>query len=219
MPDYLPASLFASVGAICATLALMERISSRRLPWLPTITALFSALCFASNYASARDSIRVDLLLTIPLVSLAGFIVGARAMLHPPAPARVVGTVLALGAGIVFAWCSWMLSRSTAEGARAMAAFEDGRRLYWNESIRCASNFATRFGPIPQGAQPCSGDLVVASRSAGAIRLRAGHQCPSRSLSALFAVQRHGGQDWLNRWRLGSNRWPTAPQPVKGIRD
>jgi len=166
MPELFPPLLFASVGLLCGLLALLEAKARRRSAWFSAIIALFSALCFVSNHAWARYAIRIDLLLTIPLVSLAGLIAGVRAMLRPPAAARVIGALLAVGGGIAFGWYTWAIARSSAENARAAAAFDEGRRLYWNETIRCEANFEKRFGPLRHSTQPCSGNLVVTARSA-----------------------------------------------------
>jgi len=49
-----------------------------------------------------------------------------------------------------------------------MALFDEGNRLYWNETIRCKENFEKRFGPLERRDDPCLGNLVVLSRSPNA---------------------------------------------------
>jgi hypothetical protein len=49
-----------------------------------------------------------------------------------------------------------------------MALFDEGTRLFWNETIRCQDNFDKRFGPFKRRDDSCLGDLVVLSRSPNA---------------------------------------------------
>jgi hypothetical protein len=80
--------------------------------------------------------------------------------------ARIVGAgILAIG-GITFAGFSWRAVKTTFEIQGLNKAFEQGHRLYWEETIRCAGNMAKRFGPIEQRDRPCHGNLVVTSRGA-----------------------------------------------------
>src|SRR5258708_5304936 len=63
---------------------------------------------------------------------------------------------------------SLAIHRSEVEGARTMALFDEGNRLYWNETIRCKDNFEKRFGPLERRDDPCLGNLVALSRSPNA---------------------------------------------------
>ena len=104
MPEHFPSILFATVGALCAVLALAEWSTRRRLAAVAAAIAAFAALCFAVNHAWSRYSIRVDLLLTIPLVSLAALIVGTMSICRSPMAARIVGLILVIEGAISFGW-------------------------------------------------------------------------------------------------------------------
>ena len=168
MPQYFPQLLFGSVGALCLALVLIEWNVQRRLALLSLSVAGFSLVCFAADHAWARYSIRVDLLLTIPAVSLSALVAGTLAAVRPSLPARAVGALLALGGAASLAWYSYAVHRSAVEGARTMALFDEGTRLFWNETIRCQDNFDRRFGPFKRRDDSCLGDLVVLSRSPNA---------------------------------------------------
>jgi hypothetical protein len=165
MPVNFPAVLFSTVSALCFALALAEWRARRRLAWTAFAIGTFAALCFASDRAAARSSIRVDLLLTIPLMSLAAAAAGALSIRRPPTAARVIGVPLVVGGTICFAWFAWTMAGSIAEARRVRATFDEGNRLYWSETIRCEANFEKRFGPMRRRDQRCYGNLVVASRS------------------------------------------------------
>lgn len=168
MPEHFPQLLFGSVGALCFALALMEWNVRRRLALISLSLGGFSLLCFAADHAWARYSIRVDLLLTIPAVSLGALIVGTLAAFRPFLPARAVGALLATGGAVSLAWYSYAIHRSAVEGARTIALYDEGNRLFWNETIRCEDNFEKRFGPFKRRDDPCVGNLVVQSRSPNA---------------------------------------------------
>jgi predicted permease len=168
MTENFPSILFATVGALCAALTFTEWTVRRRLARFPAVVAALAALCFVVNHAWSRYSIRVDLLLTIPFVSLASLTAGALSIRHPPASVRIIGLVLVLLGATSFGWFAWWFAGSTAEAHRLMATFNEGSRLYWNETVRCEANFEKRFGSIQHSDQPCYGDLVVTSRSPGA---------------------------------------------------
>ena len=168
MPEHFPGVLFASVGALSLALAIAEWKDRRRLARYALALGGFSLACFATNHAWARYSIRVDLLLTIPAVSLGAVVAGVLATRRAPALARMLGATLALGGAVAFGWFSFAIHRSEVEGARTMALFDEGNRLYWNETIRCKDNFEKRFGPIERQDDPCLGNLVVRSRSPNA---------------------------------------------------
>jgi hypothetical protein len=101
-------------------------------------------------------------------VSLASLTAGALSIRHPPASVRIIGLVLVLLGATSFGWFAWWFAGSTPEAHRLMATFNEGSRLYWNETVRCEANFEKRFGSIQHSDQPCYGDLVVTSRSPGA---------------------------------------------------
>ena len=100
MPEHFPAVLFASSGALCFALAIAEGNVRRCLALSSLALSGFSLACFAANHAWARYSIRADLLLTIPAVSFAALVAGTLAAMRPPAPARALGAMLALGGAV-----------------------------------------------------------------------------------------------------------------------
>src|SRR5216683_234706 len=56
MPEYFPALLFASSGALCLALAIAEWNGRRRLALSSLALGGFSLICFAANHAWARYS-------------------------------------------------------------------------------------------------------------------------------------------------------------------
>lgn len=168
MPEHFPSILFVTVSALCAALALAEWGARRRLAAVAAAIAAFAAICFAANHAWSRYSIRVDLLLTIPSVSLAALVVGVFAIGRPPALVQALGAALGLIGAVSLLWFAYAMHRSALEDARTMALFNEGDRLFWSETIRCQENFEKRFGPMDRHDDPCMGNLVVKSRSPNA---------------------------------------------------
>ncbi len=131
-------------------------------------------LVWAERAARASHAnIRVDLLVTIPVISAAAMVAGIFCVRQPRWAARAVGAGLLAVGGVSFAGFSWRMVQTSFELQRITKAFDQGRRLYWEETIRCAGNFARRFGPMERRDQPsehrdqpCHGNLVVTSRSA-----------------------------------------------------
>jgi hypothetical protein len=85
-----------------------------------------------------------------------------------PEAARIIGLILVVVGGVSFGWFAWSFGRSVAEARRVTAIFDEGNRLYWNETIRCEANFEKRFGPLQRSGRTCYGDMLVTSRSPGA---------------------------------------------------
>ncbi|MDB5108382.1 MAG: hypothetical protein JWM69_1323, partial [Candidatus Binatus sp.] len=81
LPENFPSILFATLAIFCAALALTESRVRPRLALYAGLVAAFAMLCFAVNHAWARYSIRIDLFLTIPLVSIAALMAGSFAIL------------------------------------------------------------------------------------------------------------------------------------------
>ena len=130
MPQNFPPLLFGSVSVLGFALALMEWKVRRRQALVSLCVAGFSLLCFATDHAWSHYSIRVDLLLTIPAVSLGALVVGTLASVRPLLPARAVGALLALGGAVSLTWYSYAIHRSTVQGARTIALFDEGNLLY-----------------------------------------------------------------------------------------
>ncbi len=154
MPAYFPSILFATASILGAALALTEWSARRRLARFAAAAAALAALCFAANHVWSRYSIRVDLLLSIPLVSIAALIAGTLAADRPPAIAQALGAALALSGAVSLLWFAYAMHRSAVERARTTALFDEGNRLFWNETIRCRQNFEKRFGPMGRGDDP-----------------------------------------------------------------
>ena len=146
--DIDPILLFALVAMLAAGLAACAGL----LVWNERVAR------------AAGANIRVDLLVTIPVIAVAAIVVGVFSLRRPPVAARIVGAgILAIG-GITFAGFSWRSVKTAFEIQGLNKAFEQGHKLYWEETIRCAGNMARRFGPIEQRGRPCRGNLVVTSR-------------------------------------------------------
>jgi hypothetical protein len=169
MPPDPFAMLFGGVLALALLLAILEWLSHRRrIAFAAIALAALAVALLAFELASVKTSIRVDLLLTVPLIALAAAVVGVLAILAPPRAARAVGALLAAVGAITLGWCAWSLAVSTARLNRIGLAFDEGRKLYWQETIRCQANSEKRFGPLQRRDSPCLGNLAVSSRSGGA---------------------------------------------------
>jgi hypothetical protein len=164
-----PMLLFPVVAALSAGLALALWRRNRGVAVMSAVLSMFSALLILGERAAraAHANIRVDLLVTIPAVSAAALVIGLLAVRRPPSAARVCAAGLAIVGGLSTASFAWFTVRTGIEGAHITRTFEEGYRLYWEETIRCQGNLATRFGAMDRAGEPCRGNLVVASRSAG----------------------------------------------------
>ena len=166
--DIDPILLFALVAMLAAVLTVLLWRSNRGVAVVAAGLAVCSGLLVWNERVAraAGTNIRVDLLVTIPVIAVAAIVVGVFSLQRPPMAARVVGAgILAIG-GIAFAGFSWRAVKTTFEIQGLNKAFEQGHKLYWEETIRCAGNLARRFGAIEQRDRPCRGNLVVTSRGA-----------------------------------------------------
>src|SRR5579872_1862730 len=169
---YDPMLLFPLVGLLAAGLTLVLWRRNRGFAISAAVLSAISALLVLNERASiaAHANIRVDLLVTIPVVSLAALVIGLMGLMvlrRPPLAARILGAGLAVVGSAVFAAFSVQMVQSGSEIARLTQISNDGGRLYGEETIRCRQNLARRFGPLDRAGEPCRGNLVVASRSAG----------------------------------------------------
>jgi hypothetical protein len=202
------------VSVLGFALALMEWKVRRRQALVSLCVGGFSLLCFATDHAWSHYSIRVDLLLTIPAVSLGALVVGTLASVRPLLPARAVGALLALGGAVSLTWYSYAIHRSTVQGARTIALFDEGNLLYWNETILCEGNFEKRFGPLKRRDDPCLGDLLVLSRSPDAYPFTRVVVNDRGEAQLLFSSQNNaerpvtlGHGVFAQMWRANSGGW------------
>lgn len=166
MPSDPVALLFGGVLALALLLAVLEWAShNRRMAVAALVLAAQAAAFFAFEIFSVRTSIRVDLLVTVPLITLAAAAVGVLAMLAPPLAARAVGAILTVVGAGTLGWSVWSFAVWTARSNLEGLARDEGRKLYWQETIRCQANFEKRFGPLRRRDSSCVGNLVVSSRS------------------------------------------------------
>src|SRR5690348_14259645 len=166
--DIDPILLFALVAMLAAVLALLLWRSNRGVAVVAAGLAGCSGLLVWNERAAraAGANIRVDLLITVPVIAVAAIVVGVVSVRRPPVAARIVGAgILAIG-GMAFAGFSWRAVKTSFEIQRLNKAFEQGHRLYWEETIRCAGNLARRYGAMEHRDQPCRGNLVVTLRGA-----------------------------------------------------
>jgi len=164
-----PMLLFPAVAALATGLAFALWRRNRGVAVMSAVLSVFSALLILGERAAraSHANIRVDLLVTIPAVSVAALTIGLLTVRRPPAAARVFAAALAFVGGVSSASFAWFTVRTGIEGANITRTFDEGYRLYWEETIRCQGNLARRFGTIDRASEPCRGNLVVASRSAG----------------------------------------------------
>jgi len=167
MPHHLdPALLFSLVTALSSGVALLIWRADRGVAVAAAGLAAFSALCVAMEAASraAHASIRVDLLFTIPVVTVAAVVVGIFAVRRPSLAGRIAGAALLAVGAPWFGWFAWMMARSTFEAQALRRTFDKARRLYSEETFRCQGNLVKRFGPIEGRGGACCGHLVIKSR-------------------------------------------------------
>ena len=164
-----PMLLFPVVAVLAAGLALALWRRNRGVAVMSAALAVCSALLILGERAAraSRANIRVDLLFTIPAVSAAALVIGLLTVRRGTAAARVFAAGLAIVGGLSTASFAWFTVRTGIEGAHITRTFEEGYRLYWEETIRCQGNLARRLGAMDRAGEPCRGNLVVASRSAG----------------------------------------------------
>ena len=167
----IPAILFVGVVILALVLGALEwRSRNRGMALVAFVLAALAAVFLAADLAAihAHASIRVDLLFTIPAISLAATAFGALAIFRPPFAARAVGAVLAIVGGVSLVSFGLSMIATTKQLKGVDAAFSEGRRLYWQETVLCQGNFEKRFGPLQRHDSPCFGNLAVVSRSEGA---------------------------------------------------
>jgi len=161
--------LFGGVLTLALVLAFLEwHTHHRRMAVAAMLLAGLASALLAFELAVVRSSIRVDLLFSVPMIALAAVVVGVLATLGPPLSARAVGGLLIAVGAVTLGWFGWSMAVSTARSNRLGLAFAEGRKLYWQETIRCQANFEKRFGPLQRRDSPCVGNLAVTSSSVGA---------------------------------------------------
>ncbi len=166
--DIDPIFLFTLVALLAGVLAALLWRSNRGVGMLAAGLAGCAGLLVWNERAAraAGANIRVDLLITIPVIAAAAIVVGVFSLRRPPAAARIVGAgILAVGS-LAFAGFSWRAIKTSFELRGINKAFAQGHRLYWEETIRCAENLARRYGAMEHRDQACRGNLVVTSRGA-----------------------------------------------------
>src|SRR5690242_19950610 len=164
--DIVPIFLFALVALLAAVLAVLLWRSNRGVAVVAAGLAVCAGVLVWNERVAraAGANIRVDLLVTIPVIAVAAIVVGVFSLRRPPVAARIVGAgILAIGS-LAFAGFSWRAVRTSFELRGINKAFEQGHRLYWEETIRCAGNLARRYGAMEHRDQPCRGNLAVTSR-------------------------------------------------------
>src|SRR5216684_848016 len=114
--DAAAPALFILVALLASALALALWVSKRAVAIAASALAAISAVCVANEFAmrAARANIRVDLLLTIPLVSAAAAVIGVFAFQRSRMSARLTAAALvAVGTSsfMAFAWFSVMSGR------------------------------------------------------------------------------------------------------------
>jgi hypothetical protein len=167
--DLLPQLLFPAIAVFAAVLAALLWRSRRGIAVGCAALAAASMLGFIEDAAmrAGRNDIRVDLLLLIPLLSVAAIVVGGFAIRAPGWVVRTMAATLLVAGGGSFGWFSWQMAKGARDAQHLTATFGQARKLYWEETIRCQDNLAKRFGTLSRH-DPCYGHMVVKSRSRGA---------------------------------------------------
>lgn len=158
----LPWLLFPAAGVLSALAAARLRSHGEPRWRMPAAVAVLSLLSTAYEVYSwwFPNAIRLDLFLTLPLVSAASAAAGIVARHRLPAN----GLALLVAGGVSLAWFTVAFVGSGREARRLTAIFDEANRLYWEESIRCEANFERRFGPLTSSG-PCHGNLRTRSTS------------------------------------------------------
>ncbi len=164
-----PLWLFLAATSLAVTLAFVCKIRHQRaLTTVNLVLALFSAVLAALelvNRAQAHPAdIRVDLLVTIPLLCVTALIVGLVTSRSVSGVGRMIALSMALAGGATLAWFGWRFVQTTWESAEFMRRHEAGIRIYWEETIRCQGAMSARFGGLDRNDNACSGNLRVKSR-------------------------------------------------------
>jgi hypothetical protein len=130
------------------------------------VLAACAGLCVAIEFAhqAPRNAIRIDLFVTLPGIALGALALGIASL----SAARTTATALIVLAGGSLAWLAWSMAGSAREAVRLSRIVDEANRLYWQETSRCETNFAARFGSYGSRDHPCRGHFRVASRAAGA---------------------------------------------------
>ena len=168
-----PMLLFPAVAALAAGLALALWRRNRGVAVMSAVLCVFSALLILGERAAraSHANIRVDLLVTIPAVSVAALIIGLLTVRRPPTAApRLRRGSRDRGRCLVRIVRRGSRSEILFEGVKITRTFYQGYRLYWQESIRCQSNLARRFGTIDRAGEPCR--EILWSRRAALDRIR-----------------------------------------------
>ena len=164
-----PLSLFLAVTGLAVALAFVCRIRHRRvLTAVNLLLALFSATLVAFELATRAQAhpanIRVDLLVTIPALSVCALVIGLLTSRWTSGVGRGIAVLMAVIAGTALAWFGWRFVRSSRESAEWMRRHDAGSRLYWEETIRCQEAMSARFGGLNRKDNACSGNLRVKTR-------------------------------------------------------
>ena len=165
----MPFLLFPVVLLLAGTLAFIHHSQRRLLAAANLALAIFAALLIVNEAIAYkfRSSIRVDLLLTLPAVSLAALAVGATNIKARRDNARIVAIALATCGGAALATFGFFFVRTGLDAAEQSRQYFTGNRLYWEETIRCQEAMVERFGNLDREDDPCTGNLRVASRTGG----------------------------------------------------
>jgi hypothetical protein len=165
----MPFLLFPAVLVLAGTLAIVHRRDRPRLAWANLALAFIAALLIVNEAIMyrLRSAIRVDLLLTLPALSLGAVAVGALAIRGVRSSARVLAIVLVTCCGAAIIVYGTFFVRTSIDAAKQTRQFFTGNRLYWEETIRCQEALIERFGTLDREGDPCTGNLRVTSRTGG----------------------------------------------------
>ncbi len=166
--DLSPLPLFLAITGLAVALAFACQIRHQRaLRNVSFLLALVAALlCAFELHSLAHPAyIRVDLLITIPALSVGALVVGLIVFRSSSGVGRTIALSMAVVCGATLVWFGWVMARNVWALAKFRQHEDAGKRLYWEETIRCQQAMAARFGEIDRTDSNCMGNLRVKSRA------------------------------------------------------
>ena len=163
----MPFLLFPAVFLIAGTLAIVHRRDRPRLAWANLALTFIAGLLIFNEAMMYRSgsAIRVDLLLTLPALSIGALAIGALAIRGVGSSARLLALVLTTCGGAATIVFATSFVRTSMDAAKQSRQYFTGNRLYWEETIRCQEAVVDRFGTLDREGDPCTGNLRVTSKT------------------------------------------------------
>lgn len=153
---------FPVVAALATGLAIALWRHNRDRAIMSAGLALISTYIIPGERA-LHEEVRGDLLLAVSVVAMGALALGLVAIRLPSLVTALFAAGLVLIGGIASASFFSLAVRSFTPKPPRMT--DEGRRAFWEETIRCQGNLARRFGSLDRDNEPCRGNLEVLSSS------------------------------------------------------